>query len=73
MFGLSTASSAIDLLSCSSAFAVSSFLSFVARPKLADACLERKKPGRKEAEAQFGLTRHIDVLRQPGSVRADAL
>ncbi len=52
-----------------------SFLSFVARPKMADAaCLERKKGGRKEVEApQSGLTRHIDVLRQPASVRADAL
>ena len=49
MSGSSTASIAIDLLSCSSALAVFVVLT-VAAPEMADACLAKKKPGRKEAE-----------------------
>ena len=74
MLGLSTASSAIDLLSCSFALAVS--VVFVVRGSSRDGgCLLGGKETRQKGGngAAIWLTRHIDVLRQTASVRADAL
>ena len=51
-----------------------SFLFFVTPPELGDARFGKKKPRQKGGRGvAIWLPRHIDVLRQPASVRANAL
>jgi hypothetical protein len=74
MLGIINGRSAIDLLSCNSALVVS--VVFVLPRSSRDG---GRLLGEKETRQEGGrgvaiwLTRHIDVLRQPASVRADAL
>jgi hypothetical protein len=64
---------AIDLLSCSFALAVSVVFVDVPLPEMADAAWREKNRQKGGSGAAIRLTRHIDVSRQPASVRADGL